>query len=259
MIRLIRVELLKIRTVRMSFVMLATAICLTALIAVLDAARAGGKFTPPLSTGAGLSFVVTVTGFALLLALILGVIVSTGEFRHGTATITYLAAPSRSRVLVAKLIASFGIGLIFGAAGAATADTVGLAFAAGKGDAVVVGAATLARYGIGATLAGGLLAALGAGVGSLVRSQLAVLVGVLVWSLVGESILSGAFGSLTPYLPFTAASTLRGSRLGGGDIGFYSASPLQSLPFAAATALVAGLVVAVAASAAATRVRADIS
>jgi ABC-2 type transport system permease protein len=259
MIRLIRVELLKIRTARMSFGLLATAIGITALIAALDASRAGGKFTPPLSTSAGLSFIVTVTGFSLLMALILGILISSGEFRHGTATVTYLAAPSRGRVLVAKLLAGFGAGLIFGASGAATADVVGLAFAAGKGDAVAVGAATLIRFGLGATLAGGLLAALGAGIGSLVRSQLAVVVGALVWSLLAESVLSGVFGSLSPYLPFTAASTLGGSRLGGGDVGFYSSSLVRPLPFAVAAALVAGIAVVVAAVAAATSVRADIS
>lgn len=256
---LIRVELVKIRTARMSFGLLAVAAGMTALIATLDAARSGGKFTPPLSTSAGLSFIVTVTGFALLMAFILGVVTSSGEFRHGTATFTYLAAPGRGRVLVAKLLAGFGAGLVFGAAGAAAADAVGLAFAAGKGDAVAVGAATLTRFGIGATLAAGLLAALGAAVGSLVRSQLAAVVGVLVWCLVVESILSGVFGSLSPYLPFAAAATLGGSRLGGGDIGFYSSSTVTSLPFAGAAALVAGIAFVVAAVAAATSVRTDIS
>lgn len=259
MITLVRIELLKIRTARMSFGLLAAAVGMTALIAALDAARAGGKFTPPLSSSEGLSFVVTITGFALLMAFIMGIIVSSGEFRHRTATLTYLAAPRRGRVLAAKVLASFGAGLTLGAAGAASADAVGLAFAAGKGYAVAVGTATLTRYGAGAMLAGGLLAALGAGIGSLVRSQLAAVVGALVWCLLMESILSGVFGSLSPYLPFSAASTLGGSRLGGGDIGFFTASPLQPLPFAGAAALLAGLAVVIAAIAAATTSRADIT
>lgn len=228
-------------------------------IATLGAARAGGKFTPPLSTSAGLSFIVAVTGFALLMACILGVTAASGEFRHGTATVTYLAAPNRHQVLAAKSVASFTAGLIFGAAGAVTADAAGLAFAAGKGDAVAVGAATLARFGAGATLAGGLLAALRTGVGSLIRSQLAAVAGVLVWSLLGESILGGIFGSLGRYLPFSAASTLGGSRLGGGDVGFYSSSPSPPLASAATAALLTGIAIVTAAIAAATCARADIS
>jgi ABC-2 type transport system permease protein len=120
-----RIELLKIRTTRAPFGLLAAAMGITALIAALEAARAGGKFTPPLSSSAGLSFVLTVTGFALLMALVFGVTVTSGEFRHGTATITYLGIPRRARVLAAKVAASFGCGLVFGAAGAATATAVG--------------------------------------------------------------------------------------------------------------------------------------
>ena len=82
---------------------------------------------------------------------------------------------------------------------------------------------------------------------------------MLVWSLLVESVLSGVFGSASPYLPFTAASTLGGSRLGGGDIGFYSSSSVQPLNFAAATALVAGLAVVISFIASVTSVRADIS
>jgi ABC-type transport system involved in multi-copper enzyme maturation permease subunit len=259
MIRLLRVELLKIRTARTPFALLATAAGLTAGMASLDAARAGGKFTPPLTSSAGLSFIVTITGFAQLMALIAGILISSGEFRHGTATLTYLAAPRRGRVLVAKLLAGFSSGLVFGALGTVTADAVGLAFAAAKGDGIIVAAGTLARFGLGATLAGGLLAALGVAVGSLVRSQLPAVVGALVWSLLLESVLSGVFGSAGPYLPFTAASTLAGSRLGGGDVGFYSSSSGQPLPFAVAAALVAGLAIVISVMASVTSIRADIS
>jgi ABC-2 type transport system permease protein len=259
MIKLIRIELLKIRTTRAPFGLLAAAVAITALIAALDAARSGGKFTPPLSSATGLSFVLTITGFALLMALVFGVMVSSGEFRHATITSTYLGTPRRSRILTAKVIASFISGLIFGAAGAAAATSIGLIFVASKGDSVAVGAVTLTRFGLGAMLGAGLLAALGAGLGALVRSQLAAVVGVLVWSLLMESILGGVFGSLGRYLPFTAAGSLGGSRGGGGDIGFYASDPGKSLPFAAAAILLAALAAVIAAAAARTTVQADVS
>jgi hypothetical protein len=120
MIKLVRIELLKIRTTRTPIALLGAAAVITALITTLDAARAGGKFTPPLSTAAGLSFVVTINGFALLMAFVLGVIVSGGELAHGTATATYLGCPKRGRVLAAKTIASLVVGMFFGAVGAAT-------------------------------------------------------------------------------------------------------------------------------------------
>jgi ABC-2 type transport system permease protein len=259
MSRLTRVELLKIRSTRTAFGLLAATVGITALITLLDAARSGGKFTPPLSTSAGLSFVITITGFALLMALILGIIVSSGEFRHGTATVTYLATPNRLRVLVAKALASFAIGTLFGAAGAATATAVGIAFAATKGDAVAVGAATMIRFGVGAMVGAGLVAGLGTGIGTLIRSQLAGVVGALVWCLLMESILGGVAESLGPYLPFTAATTLGGSKPAGGDIGFYSSGSIHPLPFVAAAALVTGIALLISALAAGTTVRADIT
>jgi ABC-2 type transport system permease protein len=258
MIRLARIELLKIRTTRTPIALLGAAVVITALITTLDAARAGGKFTPPLSTAAGLSFVVTITGFALLMAFALGVIVSSGEFAHGTATATYLGCPQRGRVLAAKTIASFVVGMLFGAVGAATSLAIGLAFTAAKGDAVSIGAATLTRFGVGAVLGGALLAALGASIGSLVRSQLAGVVGVVVWCLLLESILGGIFSSLGPYLPFTAATSLGGSKPGGGDIGFYSSGTVHPLPFAGVAVLMAGLVVFVSVLANRTTVAHDI-
>lgn len=258
MIRLIRVELAKIRTTRTSFGLLGATVGITALIVLLDAARSGGKFTPPVSTSAGLSFVITITGFALLMALILGIILSSGEFRHNTATSTYLGSPNRVRVLIAKAVAGFAVGTLLGSAGAATATVIGVVFAAGKGDPITVSAATMIRFGAGATFGGGLMAALGVGVGSLIRSQLAAVVGAVVWCLLMESIVGGVFASLGPYLPFTAASSLGGSKPGGGDIGFYASGSIHPLSFVGAAGVVAAIALAVSVVAAHTTVRADI-
>ena len=96
MTSLIRIELVKLRTVRASYCLLAAAAALTALFASLEASRAGnGKSgVAPLSTVSGLSTVTTVTGWAMLFAGILGVMVSSGEFRHASATLTVTSPPS---------------------------------------------------------------------------------------------------------------------------------------------------------------------
>ena len=44
----------------------------------------------------------------------LGVTISSGEFRHQTATLTYLATPNRTRVLAAKAVAAAAGGAVFG-------------------------------------------------------------------------------------------------------------------------------------------------
>jgi ABC-2 type transport system permease protein len=261
MIRLIRTEFLKITTTRLSYALLATAAGLTALFSVLEASRSGpGKTVASLSTAAGLNSVITGGVWSLLLAAILGVTVSSGEFRHQTATFTYLASPRRGRVLTAKASAAALAGTVFGLAGYAVALAVGLGFTAGRGYQIALGDGTLARYGAGHLLAAALLAAAGAGLGTLVRSQLAVLIGVFVWAIIIESLLGGLFTSIRPYLPYTAATTLAGSPLGDAAFGpAHSVTGGTPLPFAAATGLLAGLVIVLAAVAAATTLRRDIT
>jgi ABC-type transport system involved in multi-copper enzyme maturation permease subunit len=258
---LIRVELLKLRTTRLTFGLFLTGAGLTVLFSILEASRAGTKSVAPLSTAAGLNAVLTGGVWALLFAAVLGVTVSSGEFRHQTATTTYLATPRRGRVLVAKGVAAAGGGALFGLAGWLLATAVGLGFVAADGDRVQISDATTARYAVGHIVAGALLAAIGVGIGSLVRSQLAGIIGVFVWAVVLESVVGGLFSSVQPYLPYTAATTLAGSALGAGAFGpaHDAATSASPLPFAAATALLTAVAVVISAIADRTTVGRDIS
>jgi ABC-type transport system involved in multi-copper enzyme maturation permease subunit len=257
--RLITVELLKIRTARLTFGLLATAAALSALATVLRAARAGAGNTAPLYTASGLTTVITLAGFGMLLAIVFGVTVSSGEFRHDTATVTYLATPDRARVLIAKAVAAACVGLMFGAVGFAVTAGIGLTFVAADGYHVALAGETIARFAAGAILGAGLLAAVGVGIGSLVRAQLGAVIGVFIWTFFLESIAGGVFNPVGPYLPFTAATTMAGAKLGGGGFGFAGTSSASPLPFAAAAALVVAVAVLLAALAARTTLRRDIA
>jgi ABC-type transport system involved in multi-copper enzyme maturation permease subunit len=262
MIRLIRVELLKLRTARMTYGLLATGSGLTALFCLLEASRSGpGKAVPPLDTVSGLTSVVAGGTWSLLMAAVLGAMVSSGEFRHSTATLTYLAAPHRDRVLAAKSVAATLAGAVFGLIGYLIAVGVGLGFVAARGYSVPVGDATLIRYGLGHIAAAALLAAIGTALGSLIRSQIAVVIGVFLWTIVIESILGDLVNSIQPYLPYTAATTLGGTQLGGAAFGpaHGAATSAGPLPFAAAIALLAGLAMVLSLVAAGTTVPRDVS
>jgi ABC-2 type transport system permease protein len=261
-ITLIRVELLKLRTARMTYGLLAAAAGLSALFCTLEAVRSGvGKPVAPLYTAAGLNSVITGGVWSMMFAMALGAIMSSGEFRHSTATFTYLVTPRRERVLAAKAIAAACAGMVFGLVGWLIPTGVGLAFVASHGYHVAVTDATMARYAAGHLVAGALLAAVGVGLGALIRSQLAVVIGVFVWSIVIESLVGGLFTSVRPYLPYTAATTLAGTPLGGAAFGAARtvASGAGPLPFAGAAALVAAMAAALALIAARTTVRRDIT
>ncbi len=263
MIRLIRVELRKVRTTRVSYGLLGTGTGLTVLFSVLEGNSAGGgsAYAPPaLNTPAGFSAMISGEVWCFILAAVLGVIMSTGEFRHHTATLTYLATPMRTRSLAAKAAAGALCGAVFGLAGFAVSLGSALGFEASAGYRVPVSDATMASHGAGGLLAGALLAAIGVAAGALVRSQLAAVVGVFAWTLIIESLIGGLFTSVRPYLPYTAATTMAGSALGGAAFGpAHGVSGGTPLPFLAVAALLAGIATALAWIAARTTVRRDIT
>jgi ABC-2 type transport system permease protein len=261
LIRLIRIELLKLLTTRMSYGLLGISLGLTALWTTLEASRAGKSNGPaPLSAYSGLASIVTGGVWGLILAAVLGALVSSGEFRHRTATFTYLASPARGRVLAAKIVVGAIGGAVFGLGGYAVACAVGLSFTAAHGYHVPIGAITFVNWGFGHLVGGALLAAIGVVAGSLVRSQLAVVIGVFVWSIIIESLIGGLFTSIRPYLPYTAATALSGTPLGSASFGpARGVSGSAPLPFAAAAALLIGIAAVVAVIAARTTVRADVT
>lgn len=260
MTRLIRIELLKLSTIRTTYGLALAGAAITALFASLEASRAGRNGTTPIYTVAGLSQVSTATGIAMVLAAVLGVIVSSGEYRHTTATLTYLTTPNRNRVLVAKSIAAAIAGFAYGIIAALVATATALIFVAAHHYDVTLGAGMFAAHILGAGLGAALLAAIGVAVGSLIRAQIAGVVGVLVWCVVIETILGGSVAAIRPYLPYTAASTLGGAKLGAAAFGpAYKVSGQQALPFIAAAGLITAMAALLALVAARTTIRDDIT
>jgi ABC-2 type transport system permease protein len=241
--RLTRVELLKLTSTRLSYGLLAASAGITVLWTTLEASRAGKPNGPaPLTGYAGQASIITGGVWGLILAAVLGATISSGEFRHHTATSTYLAAPSRNRVLAAKAAAGAIGGAVFGLTGYAVTLTIGLSFTAAHGSQLAIGAGTLTDWGFGHLAGAALLAVIGVIAGSLLRSQFGTVVGIFVWTIIIESLIGGLFNSVRPYLPYTAATALAGTPLGSGSFGpGRGASGVAPLPFAAATALLAAL------------------
>ena len=142
-------------------------------------------------------------GVPEVLMLLLGVVAFTQEFRYGTASSTFLVAPRRSRVLLAKwlgmtiasvpvtvatLAVSFGIGvpLIRSRGGSVTAE-------AALWEVVAAAFAVMAVFGV-----------IGVAVGALVRNQVAAVVGVLVWMLAVEQVITSSYPAVGRWTPLGA-------------------------------------------------------
>ena len=100
MIRLIGAELLKIRTTRTFWGLTAGAVGLVLLIVVLSL-----SLDDSLDTETNVRDLLSVAGFSGLLALVLGVVVGAGEYRHGTIAWTLLVTPHRLRAVSAQALA----------------------------------------------------------------------------------------------------------------------------------------------------------
>lgn len=184
MIGLIASELLKLRTTRTSWGLAGAALALVLLIVVLTIAIED-------SFGAehDVRSLLATAGLCGLLTLVLGVVAGAGEYRHGTIASTLLVTPNRLRAVAAQVVAcgvgGFAIGLVV----AAIAAAIALPWLSAK-DAAMPGGGELIRVFLGGALYAGLAAALGAGLGALLRNQVAAVVIVLVQIFVVEPTLA---------------------------------------------------------------------
>ncbi len=153
-----------------------------------------------------------------LFAALLGALSVTAEIRHGTIRPTFLVTPLRGRVVWAKVTACVltgaGLGLVAGAVAAAAGllalGARGIDLRLDGGDDVLLVAGSVAA-------AAALWAAIGVGVGALVRHQVPAVVGICAWLLFVEGLLVGdlvGLGEVFRFLPGSAAAAISGQESG---------------------------------------------
>lgn len=147
-----------------------------------------------------------------LFAALLGALSITSEFRHGTIRPTFLVTPSRGRVVAAKLWASMLIGAGFGLAACTLAVGVGAAVLRLRGIDSQVGAGDYALLLAGGAAAAALWAAIGVGLGLLVRNQVPTLIGICAWLLFVEGLLGDVadIADVARFAPGAAAAAISG-------------------------------------------------
>jgi hypothetical protein len=174
-----------------------------------------------------------------LFAALLGALSITSEIRHGTIRPTFLVTPQRGRVVAAKVAVSTLIGAGFGLAASALAAGVGTAALGIRGVDVQLDGGDYALLVVGGAAAAALWAAIGVGVGAVVRSQVPTVVGIAAWLLFVEGLLAGDALDLelSRFAPGAAAEAISGQ-----DPGTLLAPALGALVLAlyAVAAAVAG-------------------
>jgi len=176
---------------------------------------------------------------AALFVALLGAMSITSEIRYGTIRPTFLVTPWRRRVVAAKVWASMLIGGGFGLVAGGVGAGVGTAALRVRGIDVRLDAGDYGLLIVGGAAATALWAAIGVGVGAIVRNQVPVLVGIVVWLLFVENLLVGDIAGvgLGRLLPGAAAKAISGQ---DPDTLLAPAVGLVLLALYAAAAAVAG-------------------
>jgi ABC-2 type transport system permease protein len=144
---------------------------------------------------------------------LLGAMSITGEIRHGTIRPTFLVTPRRARVVVAKILASVSFGAGLGLLATALAAAVGSAALRTRGIDYQLDGGDYALFLAGGTAAAALWAAIGVGIGALVRNQVPTLIGICAWLLFVEGLLVGdltGVGDVGKFAPGAAAAAISG-------------------------------------------------
>lgn len=211
--RLLRSEALKLRTVRTTWVMLGIGLLVEALFAGLYVGLVSLDEIGPIDE------VLTGTGLLMLMLLVLGVLAITTEFRHGTASTTFLAEPRRYPVMVAKLGAVLLAGLAYVAVNGGLALPL---FESREGS--LPGRGEIASVYAGVVASFGLLAAFGLGVGAIVRNQVGGIIAAFAFFFVLATLPELLPGDIGNYFPAHAIGSLHGlpegelSQVAGGIV-----------------------------------------
>lgn len=183
MTRLVGAEVFKLRTTRTFYGLVLGALGLVLLIVVIASATAD-------KSDITLRDVVGISGFAQVFALLLGIIAVTAEFRHGTVTPSLLVVPDRVKLTLAKLGAALLVGLVLGLVATGGAALIGALILNARDVPNPLSGSDVTKMVIGGTIATALYAALGVGVGAIVRNQVGAVVGSLVYLFVLENLLT---------------------------------------------------------------------
>lgn len=203
----LRSEFVKLRSTRTNLGLLVGMVALVLLVVLVTG------FAVPVAEAAKAAHQRALVSLGLqggFIAALIGVMSICSEFRHGTIRPTFVFTPNRSRVLIAKLISSLALGAAFGVIAEALAFPLGLATLAIRGIHVVVPTREFLFVAVGSIAVSALMAALGVGVGAVIRNQVFAVIAVISWFMLIEGLITVALPDVGKYLPLGASSPVRG-------------------------------------------------
>jgi ABC-2 type transport system permease protein len=219
-IRTIRSEWIKLRTVRMNLILFIIAVAFPVIVCVLVASL--GDITDlKVSDVAGL-----VAGSSVITALLLGVVGAvsiSAEFAYGTIRPTFAATPRRTRVLVAKAVVIALFAFVAETLVVVICYALSSAIATSRGASFSLNDDAEARSAlIGIVVFAVIVSLLGFGLGMVIRNTPAAVAVLILWPLVAENILllvliAAGVDRPRRFLPYTSGFGLASTDLSSHD------------------------------------------
>jgi ABC-2 type transport system permease protein len=198
-------EFRKMRSTRTNLGLLAGMIGLTLLTVLVN----GFVLTVPELRGHDNQHMLLSAGTSgALFAALIGVMAITSEFRHGTIRSTFVVTPDRRRVIAAKVVASLLMGIAFGLAAIGLSFGIGYAILSGRGIDFALGTNHVLLLVFGTLLMTALWAALGVGVGAVVKNQVFAVIGLIIWAFVIDNLLRELVPDVGRFTPVAASDSI---------------------------------------------------
>ena len=181
---LVSAEFLKLRTTRTAYGFLAAIVLLTLALVAANSASVD------LRTKEDLEEALSGAGVAAALLLVLGIVATTGEHRHGTITSSLLASPDRRRLVGAKVIAYVLTGALLGLAAVLATMAVAVPWLSARDAPLdLLDAGDYLSVLVEGVAVSALSGAIGVGIGAIVRNQVAAVVATLIYLFVLEPVI----------------------------------------------------------------------
>jgi ABC-2 type transport system permease protein len=180
-----------------------------------------------------------------IFAIILGIMLMAGEFRHGTAVATFLTAPKRGSVLAAKLGMAAIAGVILMWISTGFSFLAGFLVLSTFEEAASPSEDLFLNTLIAATIGGAVLGVIGVAIGTLVRNQMLAITGALIYLFVVDPILLAFLPDVGKYLPTGLVTAMLAIDINAPELGFDTSSylpPLEATGLLLAYGLVFGAV-----------------
>jgi ABC-2 type transport system permease protein len=208
MSRHLSAELLKQRT---TLTTLSLLLAMTALVGLAVAMHVFAAAPETLATRADqLKVFEAGTRIGMIFAGLVGALAITAEIRYGTIGPAFLVTPRRTPVLAAKLAVSMLVGAGFGLLAEALMVAAATAGFSARGISSQLSGGDYLQLLAGGASAAALWAAIGLGVGALVRNQVPTVVGLLAWTMLIETLLRGFVPDVGRLAPEAAGLALVG-------------------------------------------------